>query len=134
MSELLLSPDLAFLRDEAIGRQRVRAEQSLNAPRATYYQQGIIDATTVHRINSDELRMNAVIFSFMVLVLDKSAGDGRYMINGDLPTAAGHGIQLAGGNGAGTTVLTLTGQENMRSFRIIAETGNLLPYALQLFR
>lgn len=69
-------------------------------------------------------------YSTMILQFTQASGSLRYDITGRNPTAAGRGFQFASGGGP----LTIRGAENIRNFRVIAETGQSGNFTAMLFK
>ena len=72
----------------------------------------------------------AILYSMLVIATDESSGRGRYLASGRRPTAAGQGIQFPS---AGASV-TIFGNDQIRKFQIIAETGQTLNLWWGLFQ
>lgn len=110
----------ALLRQDAA----LRAIQSGNAlsPLAFDQPTGGITGATIYTVV--EAGPNATI-AMLEITFDSTSGTGRYMINGQIPTAAGGGIFIPSGAG----VLRVLGGQNIRNFRMIAETGQTLTFA-----
>ncbi len=70
------------------------------------------------------------VWSTMILQFTQASGSLRYDITGRGPTAAGRGFQFASGGGP----LTIVGAENIRNFRVIAETGQAGNFTPMLFK
>ena len=114
----------ALLRQDAA----LRTVQSQNALQAKGFDQpaGGVTGATVYSIT--EAQNGNVQFYQLVLTFDGTSGSGRYRIDGPPPTPTnGIGIPAAG------VVLTITGAENIKAFKLIAEGGQTLQFARYLF-
>lgn len=118
----------------AIVRQdaTLRAEQAKNAPVASGFDQqgfqgvGGVTGNTVYSIN--EAQAASRLFYQLVITFDAGSGSGRYRIDGPQPSPA-VGIPIP----AGGVTLTITGANNIQAFRMIAEAGQILTFARNLF-
>lgn len=122
----------------------LRALQSQNASPARYFDQpgvaggspglGGITGTTpaitgnvVYEIQECKNRQGE-IYASLILVFDGASGSGRFRIDGGAPTPT-VGKQIP----AGGIVVRITGYENIRNFKLIAEAGQTLTFARELF-
>jgi hypothetical protein len=137
MSKVLI----AFFKND----RDLRAEQSANEPLADGFQQGsnnaTADTTSVPPNGSqnqqqpfsvflDGLTSTAKKYSYVEVLIESSSGSGRYSLEpGVIPTPSGAGHQIPSG---GTTI-TIPGVENIKNFKMIAETGQTLTYTMQGF-
>jgi len=109
-------------------RADLRQEQSRNAPVPDVMVNGTLTDSVITRLT--EAISGQQTYSFAVIVFSETAGSGRYTINGLNPTAAGVGIPIP----SGFSTITITGYRPIQDFKAIAETGQTLPFAYQLFR
>jgi len=110
-------------------RADLRQEQSKNAPFPDVMVNGTVVATAVTVFS--EAVSGQQTYSFAVVVFSEAAGAGRYSINGLAPKADGTvGIPIP----SGFSTITIFGYRAIQSFQMIAETGQTLPFAYQLFR
>lgn len=106
----------------------LREIQSQNAPRACYFTQGTVTsaaATTIAQAFSG----NGEFFYQLMVVFDITAGAGNYRIDGPAPTTAA-GVPIPSGGGT----LTITGNDNIRNFQMIAQGATSMPFAYYLFK
>jgi hypothetical protein len=61
-------------------------------------------------------------FSSLVFATDEISGKGRYLTSGRQPTAAGQGVPVP----TGGALAEITGNDQIRKFQIIGETGQTL--------
>ena len=69
-------------------------------------------------------------YSVLIIVTDETSGKGRYLTSGRAPTPAGQGIPLP----TGGAFAVITGNDQIRRFQIIAETGQTLNLWYGLFQ
>jgi hypothetical protein len=69
-------------------------------------------------------------FSSLVFATDEISGKGRYLTSGRQPTAGGQGVPLP----TAGAIAEITGNDQIRKFQIIAETGNTLNLWYGLFQ
>ncbi len=70
------------------------------------------------------------VFTSMLIQFTQASGSLRYDITGRGPTAAGRGFQFPSGGG----LLQVIGAQNIRNFRLIAETGQVANFTVMLFK
>jgi len=123
---------------------KLRKQQAMNAARAKYDHQGAITATgwtdtaAAHPSPATgigawfayEAQQEDQIFSSLLFTVDSTSGTGRYFITGREPTPAGEGFEI---QSAGFQIL-IQGHENIKAFRVIAESGQTLNYTASLFQ
>lgn len=129
---ILDAPGIAKLAAQiaAIIRQDsdLRHVQGRNAPIAKYFDQptGGVTGATVYLIS--QAQNGNEDFYQLVLTFDAASGSGRYRIDGPPPTPTiGVAIPAAG------VVLTITGADNIKNFKMIAEAGQTLTFARYVF-
>jgi hypothetical protein len=133
----VLAEELAALLTQAAP---LRQLQAANAARALYG----IDGQSV-AVAGDPLRpgpvSNTVVqaitlaasgtgqtFAQLIIVFDTTSGAGRYRVDGQLPTTA-VGFEIP----AGGFTLEITGMDNIKNFRMVAQTATTMPYFAGLF-
>jgi hypothetical protein len=87
----------------------------------------ITDADVVTIPNTDNQQQQ---FSTLIIVTDETSGKGRYLTSGRRPTAGGQGIPLP----TGGAIAEITGNDQIRKFQIIGETGQTLNLWYGLFQ
>ena len=105
----------------------LRRIQSANAPRALYGQQ--IAVTDLIPFLLPQAVAENTAFSFLVIVLDVTSGEGRYVLDGSQPSTT-RGIEVP----AGGQVIYIEGSDNIKNFRLIAKTGQALAGCAQPFQ
>jgi hypothetical protein len=71
------------------------------------------------------------IYSTMIVTFTQASGRLRYSIDGENPQPDGSsGVQIASGGG----IYTIRGSENIRSFKVVGETGQSGNATFQLFQ
>ncbi len=70
------------------------------------------------------------VFTSMDIQFTQASGSLRYDFTGRGPTAAGRGFQFPSGGG----MLSVSGAENIRNFRLICETGQLANFTVILYK
>jgi len=118
----------------------LRKIQAANTARAKYYFQGVLTPTTNTGAEAAEfvsgvLRLAPAqqqdqVFSYAYITTDNLSGFGRYMIDGTNPTPAGRGFQIIDQGAA----ILIAGNDNIKGFRMVAETGQTLNYSINLFQ
>ncbi len=144
----VVAPALAKIYDAinlfVLDSWKLRKQQAMNTARAKYDHQGAITATgwTDTAASSPspaagvgawfayEAQQEDQVFSALLFTTAATSGSGRYFITGREPTPAGAGFQL---QTAGFQIL-IQGHENIKAFRVIAETGQTLNYTASLFQ
>lgn len=125
----LVAQVAASLRSDADLRQI----QGNNAQQAKAYDQpGVVagsPAVTAAVIYAIAEAQGQVSYYSMVLTFDTNSGSGRYLMDGPTPTPAGFGVGIP----AGGCVLTIIGANNIKNFKMVAETGQTLTFARYLF-
>jgi hypothetical protein len=106
---------------------KLRRTQAENSPIASGFQQGTIADTAVTRF--DAAQSGAQKFSYIEVLIEDTAGSCRYTLDTSDPSAAGRGHKVP----AGGSTLTIPGSENVKNFKIIAETGNTAAFTMQGF-
>lgn len=107
----------------------LRAQQANNAPQASAFDQPSGGVTGATEYNITEAQAASKNFYQLVITFDATSGSGRYRIDGASPTPAGAGVGIPSGG----VVLTITGANNIRNFKMVAETGQTLKFARYLF-
>lgn len=109
----------------------LRALQGLNAQQACYFDQpfGGVTGNTTYHVEPFTAPTGPEIFTSLVITFDTGSGSGRYRNDGIDPTASrGHQIPAGGG------ILTITGHPNIARFGMIAEAGQTLLFARNLYK
>lgn len=125
--KLIADEVLALLKNDAA----LRDIQSQNAQRACYGDQpvGGVTGATIYQIT--QALAGSEHFYSLVITFGPTSGTGRYDLgSGLIATAAGDGVSIPAGGG----VLTIIGHDNIRNFRMVAETGQTLLFARYLFK
>ncbi len=110
----------------------LRKQQALNAARAAYSSYGAT-LTGSAVLSIPQAQQSDQVFSFLVFVTDANSGAGRYRIDSINPnpsTTPPEGIPIF----TGGYEVTIAGHENIKGFRVIAETGATLNYSYNLFQ
>jgi hypothetical protein len=108
--------------------RELRLLQSQNAPAPVSEANVTVnDAGTFQVPGTDNM---AILYSMLVVATDEASGRGRYLSSGRRPTATGQGIPWPS---AGASV-TIRGNDQIRKFQIIAETGQVLNVWWGLFQ
>jgi hypothetical protein len=120
----LVAQIAALIRSDA----DLRKVQSQNALQAKYFDQpaGGVTGATVYSIT--QAQNNNELFYQLVLTFDAASGSGRYRIDGPPPTPT-TGIAIP----AGGVVLTITGADNIKNFKLTAEALQTLTFARYVF-
>lgn len=105
----------------------LRLEQAENSPLADGFQQGTIIATALTRF--DAATSGVRKYSYIEVLIEDTAGSCRYTVDASEPTAAGRGHKVP----AGGSTITIPGAENVKNFKIIAETGQTAEFTMQGF-
>ena len=118
----------------------LRKVQARNTARAKYFYQGVLTPTTntgaeAAQFINNVLRLEPAqqqdqVFSYAYITTDNLSGFGRYMIDSTDPTPAGRGFQVLDQGAA----ILIAGNENIRGFRLVAQTGQTLNYSINLFQ
>ena len=117
-------------------RQDLRALQANNAPRAAYgidgqsaalatdpLRPGPVTNAAVQQITIAQGSGTGQTFALLILTFDAASGAGRFRTDGQNPTTAvGHEIP------AGGYSLEITGMDNIRNFKMIAQGATTMPY------
>jgi hypothetical protein len=119
---------MAFLRSWVFGTKEVRLQQAANAAGIVKEANTTVDGTAVFTVPGTDNMQQA--FSTLIIVTDETSGKGRYLTSGRLPTAAGAGIPLP----TGGAFAVITGNDQIRKFAVIAETGQTLNLWWGLFQ
>ncbi len=106
---------------------RLRRTQAENSPLASGFQQGTIIGTAITRFDAAQTGVQK--FSYIEVLIEDTAGSCRYTLDTSDPSAAGRGHKVP----AGGSTLTIPGSENVKNFKIIAETGNTAAFTIQGF-
>jgi hypothetical protein len=106
---------------------KLRRTQAGNSPLAIGFQQGTIVDTAITRF--DAAQTGAQKFSYIEVLIEDTAGSCRYTLDASDPSAAGRGHKIP----AGGSTLTIPGDENIKNFKIVAETGNTAAFTMQGF-
>lgn len=109
------------------GDLNARILQAQNAPQLIAEVQGTL--TPAVAVDVPLARNRTVAYSWLVIVFDSTAGSGRYSFANN-QSAAGGGFEIPSGGGP----LTVFGSEQIRNFKMIAETGQTLPFTYGLFQ
>lgn len=110
-------------------RADLRQQQSRNAPVPDVMVNGTVTDAAITIFA--EAKSGQQVYSFAVVVFSEAAGAGRYSVNGLQPKADGTiGIPIP----SGFSTITIIGYQSIQQFQMIAETGQTLPFAYQLFR
>lgn len=136
---LLNAPGLAKLVEQLSTLIRADGElreiQGRNAPVAKYFDQpGVfttigsvaVTGNVVYKIV--QAQSDRETFYQLVLTFDTTSGSGRYTIDGT-PVSATVGVGIPSGG----CVLTITGHNNIKNFQMMAEGGQTLQFARNLF-
>lgn len=118
---------LAQIRNDAA----LRELWSKNAPQACYSEGGTLTNAAVQAI-SQAFPGNGETFYQLVIGFDVSAGPGNYRMDGINPTVTPGtgGMPIPSGGG----VLVITGHENIRGFRMVAQSATTMPFFRMLFK
>lgn len=118
----------------------LRKVQAKNTARAKYFYQGALTDTANTGAEAamfvggvlliEPAQQSDQVFSYLYITTDDASGFGRYMIDGTKPTPAGRGFQIIDQGAA----ILIAGHENIKGFRMIAETGQTLNYSINLFQ
>lgn len=138
VSAPVLAKLAALLRSIAQLDAPLREIQSRNAPAGSYMGNGTpgdnsgtsATLTDAAIIDIPEARSGQETFYSCSVMFQSTAGSGRYTVNGTPPKATGTGLPIPSGGGQ----LTISGMDNIRKFRMIAETGQTLNFVYQLFK
>lgn len=125
--KLIVDEVAALLKNDAA----LRDIQSQNAQRACYGDQpaGGVTGTTIYVIV--QAQSGAEHFYSLVITFGPTSGTGRYDLGaGLIATPAGDAVSIPAGGG----VLTIIGHDNIRNFRMVAETGQTLLFSRYLFK
>lgn len=130
----LHAPILARIAQEVLSLIKsdygLRALQGVNAQQACYFDQptGGITGNTVYHIN-EAFSGTGEIFSSLVITFESGSGAGRYRVDGiDATAAIGHDVPAGGG------IVTITGHPNIARFALIAQAGQTLLFARNLYK
>lgn len=114
-----------FVRGDAV----LRMVQAANAPQCMYEGVGSVSSTAVTLIQ--QAQTSGQDYSVLVIQFTSAAQAGYWACSGADPKADGTlGMSIA----AGGAVLTIMGVTNIQNFKMIAATGNTMPFAYQLYR
>jgi hypothetical protein len=114
-----------FIEDNA----ELRMRQATNAPQCLFEGVGTVIATGFTQI--DQAQTSGQLFSSLRITFTPAAQTGFWSLSGAAPRADGtFGVPIA----AGGAVLDISGSTNIRNFKMIAATGNTMPFSFQLFR
>jgi len=112
---------------------KLRRTQADNSPLAIGFQQGTAAAATqitdAAITRFDAAQTGTQKFSYIEVLIEDTAGACRYTLDASSPSAAGRGHKVP----AGGANLTIPGSENVKNFKIIAETGAVAPFTMQGF-
>jgi hypothetical protein len=118
--QLDAKPLMELLRGFIFGNKETRLANAVNAAQIVKEANATVTSAAIFTIpGTDNMQQQ---FSVLIVVTDEVSGKGRYTTSGRQPTAAGAGAPLTSG-GAFTTIF---GNDAIRKFQLIAETGNTL--------
>lgn len=109
----------------------LRREQAKNAARSAYFTSGTLTGSTV--LSIPQAQQSDQVFSFLLFVTDENSGKGRFRtdsIDPDVSVSPPIGLPIFN---AGFEVL-IRGHENIKGFRVMAESGATLNYTYELFQ
>ncbi len=108
----------------------LRKIQGRNAQQACYFDAQSITGATKYQIT--EANSGNEIFTTLVVTLDATSGSGRYRVDINNTVAPG----LTGGHNipAGGGIITITGHNNIKNFTMIADAGQTLIFARNLYK
>ena len=110
----------------------LRRQQALNAARVAYSSfGGTLTGSVV--LNIPQAQASDQVFSFLVFTTDAGSGTGRYRIDSQNPnvsTSPPQGLPIF----TGGYEITIQGHENIKGFRVMAESGQTLNYSYHLFQ
>lgn len=108
----------------------LRGLQAGNAPLAKYPNYGTVLATALTVPVPQQLTPGNEVFSWLQVTFSDASGAGFYSVTLDVPTATGTtGFPIPAGGGT----LWIPGMANIKNFKVIAATGQTMPFAAQLF-
>jgi len=117
---------LALIKSDAA----LRELQGANASRACYFASGTVTNAAPQNIVEANSGTGEIFYQ-LVVVFDTTAGAGNFRIDGPAAGAAlGQGIPIPAGSGT----LTVTGNDNIRNFSMIAQGATTMPFARYLFK
>ena len=100
--------------------RELRLLRSQNAAVAAYEQNATVTDAGVYTIpRTDNLQQD---FAFLIVMSDQASGKGRFLTSGRRPTATGQGAPFPSGG----AIVPIRGNDQIRKFQIIAETGETL--------
>jgi hypothetical protein len=111
---------------------QLRRQQALNGSKVAYSSfGGTLTGSTV--LSIPQAQQADQVFSYLVFTTDENSGKGRFRIDSQNPNVSvspPEGIPIFS---AGFET-TISGHENIKGFRVMAESGATLNYSWQLFQ
>jgi hypothetical protein len=100
--------------------RELRLLQAQNAPAiAAESNATVTDAAAFSIPNTDNMQ---ILYSTLIVATDEASGKGRYLTSGRRPSALGQGAPLPSGG----AIVKVRGNEQIRKFQLIGETGQTL--------